>query len=170
MVGREAAASTDQLDRIMAERLDLSYIGPDNQRQRPHILHRAPLGTHERFVAFLIEHYGGIFPTWLAPEQVRVIPVAEAFNEYAHKVNHALREHMVRAKVDDSSESLGKKVRKAQTSKVPNAFIVGEKEQSDGTVTWRRHGSREQVTLPLAERKAQLLDENRARRDCRDAG
>ena len=170
VVGREESASTNQLDLIMAERLDLSYIGPDNQRYRPHILHRAPLGTHERFVAFLIEHYGGIFPTWLAPEQVRVIPVAEAFNEYAHKVNHALREHMVRAKVDDSSESLGKKVRKAQTSKVPNAFIVGEKEQSDGTVTWRRHGSREQVTLPLDEMKAQLLDEIRARRDWRDAG
>ena len=169
VVGREETASTNQLDLIMAERFDLSYVGPDNQRYRPHILHRAPLGTHERFVAFLIEHYGGVFPTWLAPEQVRVLPVGEAFHEYAHKVAALLRDDLVRAEVDDAGESLGKKVRTAQTGKVPNLFILGEQEQSDGTVTWRRHGSKEQETLPLDAAKEKLLAEIKERRDWRTA-
>jgi len=167
VVGREETASTNQLDLIMAERLDLSYVGPDNKRYRPHILHRAPLGTHERFVAFLIEHYGGVFPTWLAPVQVRVLPVGEGVNDYAHRIVKDLRGHLVRAEVDDSSESLGKKVRTAQTGKVPNMFIVGDKERSDGTVAWRRHGSKEQEVLSLEAAQASLLEEIRGRADWR---
>ncbi len=167
VVGREETASTNQLDLIMAERFDLSYVGPDNQRYRPHIIHRAPLGTHERFVAFLIEHYGGVFPTWLAPVQVRILPVAEAFAAYAHKLAADLRDALVRAEVDDSAETLGKKVRTAQTDKVPSLWVVGEQEQADGTVTWRRHGSREQQTLPVAAAREQLLTEIRERSDWR---
>ena len=167
VVGREESASTNQLDLIMSERLDLSYVGPDNQRYRPHILHRAPLGTHERFVAFLIEHYGGIFPTWLAPVQVRVLPVAESCNEYAHKVADRLRDEMVRAEVDDSPESLGKKVRTANTDKAPNLFIVGEKERSDNAVAWRRHGSKAQEVLSVDAACEQLLAEIKGRVDWR---
>jgi threonyl-tRNA synthetase len=167
VVGREETASTNQLDLIMAERLDMSYVGPDNRPRRPHIIHRAPLGTHERFVAFLIEHYGGVFPTWLAPQQLRVLPVAEAFSGYARKVAALFREELVRVEVDDSSASLGKKVRLAQTDKVPNTFVVGDKEQSDGMVTWRRHGSREQATLTLDHARTELLAEIRDRIDWR---
>ncbi len=169
VVGREESASTNQLDLIMAERLDLSYVGPDNRRYRPHILHRAPLGTHERFVAFLIEQYGGIFPTWLAPVQVRVLSVGESCNEYARKVTERLRGEMVRAEVDDSPESLGKKVRTANTDKAPNLFIVGEKEQADSAVAWRRHGSREQTVLSVDAACGQLLAEIRGRVDWRKA-
>src|SRR3990172_1331708 len=128
VIGREETASTNQLDLIMAERLDLSYVGPDNRPARPHIIHRAPLGTHERFVAFLIEHYGGVFPTWLAPVQVRVLPVAESCNAYAHKVTDLLRDRLVRAELDASSDTLSKKVRTAQTDKVPSLLVLGEKE------------------------------------------
>lgn len=167
VVGREESASTNQLDLIMAERFDLTYVGPDNRRYRPHIIHRAPLGTHERFIALLIEHYGGVFPTWLAPVQVRVLPVAEAFGEYGDKVAALFREALVRAEVDHSSESLGKKVRSAQTDKVPNIFVVGEKEQAAESVNWRRHGSREQIALPLAAARDSLLAEIRERVDWR---
>ena len=151
----------------MAERLDLSYVGPDNRPARPHIIHRAPLGTHERFVAFLIEHYGGVFPTWLAPQQVRVLPVAEAHADYARKVTALFRDQLVRAELDASSDTLGKKVRTAQTDKVPNLLVVGDKEAADSTVTWRRLGSREQVTLALDAARDQILAEIRARSDWR---
>jgi threonyl-tRNA synthetase len=151
----------------MAERLDLSYVGPDNRPQRPHIIHRAPLGTHERFVAFLIEQYGGVFPTWLAPVQLRVLAVTDAHAAYAHKIGDLFRDRFVRAEVETSSDTLGKKVRTGQTDKVPNLFVVGDKEVADNTVTWRRHGSREQVTLPLDAAHAQLLAEIRDRIDWR---
>ncbi|MDH5751578.1 MAG: threonine--tRNA ligase [Deltaproteobacteria bacterium] len=172
VVGREETASTNQLDLIMAERFDLSYVGADNRSYRPHILHRAPLGTHERFIAFLVEHYGGVFPTWMAPEQVRVIPVAEPFLDYARKLAAELRDNMVRAEVDSSSETLGKKIRDGQTAKVPNLFVVGQQEQDNQAVAWRRHGKPaagqpNQVVLPFAQAQEELLREIRERRDWR---
>ncbi len=136
VIGREETASTNQLDLIMAERFDLTYIGKDNQRHRPQIIHRAPLGTHERFIAFLLEHYGGVFPTWLAPVQVRIVPVADTVNEYAYGLRDRLRREFVRAEVDDSSETFGKKIRNGATSKIPNLFVVGERERADGKVGW----------------------------------
>jgi len=167
VVGREETASTNQLDLIMAERFDLAFIGRDNQRHRPHIIHRAPLGTHERFVAFLIEHYGGVFPTWLAPVQVRLVPVNPEVTDYARKLAAELREALVRAEVDDSAESFGKKIRNGQTSKVPNLLIVGPAERDAEQVSWRRHGEKAQRTLPWAEARAALLDEIRRRVDWR---
>jgi threonyl-tRNA synthetase len=169
VIGREETASTNQLDLIMAERFDLTYVGKDNRRYRPHIIHRAPLGTHERFIAFLIEHYGGVFPTWLAPVQVRIVPVAPAFNEYAFRLGKLLRQDLVRAEVDDSHESLGKKVRNAQTDKVPNLFIVGQKEQEGSAVAWRRHGDQKQTSLAFDEVRALLGQEIAARVDWRRA-
>src|SRR4051812_47589575 len=125
VTGREETASTSQLDFVMPERLDLKYKGADNLEHRPYIIHRAPLGTHERFVAFLLEHYGGAFPTWLAPIQVRVVPVAEQFLAYGEKLVSELRGTFVRAEADSSTETLNKKLRNAITTKIPNILIVG---------------------------------------------
>ena len=167
VIGREETASTNQLDLIVPERLGLSYVTADNRREAPYVIHRAPLGTHERFIAFLIEHYGGVFPTWLAPVQVRIVPVAEAHVEYARKLERDLRNHMVRVEVDASNESLGKKVRLAQTEKVTNLFVVGQKEAADSAVAWRRHGEKEQRVLSYDAAKAALLKEVEARVDWR---
>ena len=147
VTGREETASTNQLDFGVAARMGLVYKGADNQDHHPYIIHRAPLGTHERFCAFLIEHYGGAFPTWLAPQQVRVLTVADRFNPYAEKVVAELRGQMVRAELELSSDTLGKKIRNATTEKVPNVLVIGEREVEENTVTLRRYGSREQRTF-----------------------
>jgi threonyl-tRNA synthetase len=156
VTGREETASTNQLDFAVPERLGLTYVGPDGQEHRPYIIHRAPLGTHERFVAFLIEHFGGAFPTWLAPVQVRIVTVADRFNEHAQKLVDALRGDMVRAELDPSQETMGKKVRNAVTHKIPNILVVGEREVEEGTVTLRRYGSRDQTSMPFSEFQARL--------------
>ena len=135
----------------------------DNEEHRPYIIHRAPLGTHERFVAFLIEHYGGAFPTWLAPVQVRIVTVSDRFNEDAQKIVDRLRGHMVRAELDPSNETMGKKIRNAVTSKIPNVLVVGEQEITDGTVTLRRYGVREQETLSIEAFEDWLLKQIRTR-------
>jgi threonyl-tRNA synthetase len=147
VTGREETASTNQLDFGVGKRLGLAYIGPDNKEHTPYIIHRAPLGTHERFIAFLIEHYAGAFPTWLAPTQVRIITVADAFDEYGRKLVAALRDEFVRAELDTSSETLNKKVRNAVTEKIPNVLVLGEREMTDGTVTLRRYGEQKQETM-----------------------
>jgi threonyl-tRNA synthetase len=167
VIGREETASTNQLDVIVPERFGLTYVDKDNQRRTPHCIHRAPLGTHERFIAFLIEHYGGVFPTWLAPVQVRIVPVAPTFIEYAQKLGKVLRNDLVRVEVDDSHESLGKKVRSAQTDKVPNLYVVGQKEQDDNAVAWRRHGEQKQASLAFDAARSQLLKEIADRADWR---
>ena len=159
----------ERLHRRIGGISSLSYIGSDNQRHRPHIIHRAPLGTHERFVAFLIENYGGVFPTWLAPVQVRIIPVAPAFADYAHKLRAALREDLVRAEVDDSQESLGKKIRNGATSKITNLFIVGQQEQDDQAVSWKRHGERQQATHSFEKAREMLATEIANRTDWRNS-
>jgi len=156
VTGREETASTNQLDFAVPGRLGLVYKSKDDQLRHPYCLHRAPLGTHERFVAFLIEHYGGAFPTWLAPEQVRILPVADAFNGYAAQLETRLRDDLVRAKADPASETLNKRIRNAETSKIPNMLIVGEREQASESVTLRRYGSREQVSMPFAEFQARI--------------
>ncbi len=157
VTGREETASTNQLDFAVPDRLGLSYVGADNTEHRPYVIHRAPLGTHERFVAFLIEHFGGAFPTWLAPIQVRFVTVSDRFDEYAERIVERLRGQFVRAELDRASETVSKKVRNAVTQKIPNVVVVGEKEVTDGTVTLRRYGSREQETMPVAELEARIL-------------
>lgn len=163
VTGREETASTNQLDFAVPERMNLSYVGADNQEHRPYIIHRAPLGTHERFVAFLIEHYGGAFPTWLAPVQVRILTVADRFNEYANEIINELRDSMVRAELDTSGERINKLIRNAATAKIPNVLIIGENELEGRSVTLRRYGVREQMTLPFSDFKAQLLETIRSR-------
>lgn len=149
VVGREETASTNQLDFAVPERFGLVYKGQDGKEHTPYCIHRAPLGTHERFIAFLIEHFGGAFPTWMAPRQVAVVPVGEKFVDYAQTVCKTLRGQMIRAEVDTSSESFNKKVRNAITSKTPNIAIVGGKEEENKTLTWRRYGHKKQETLAL---------------------
>ena len=156
VTGREETASTLQLDFAMAERLDLSYVGPEGQPRRPLILHRAPLGTHERFVALLIERFGGAFPTWLAPIQARVLPVGEAYDDYAKQVERALRGLRVRADVDPSGPTLGKRIREAAVKKIPNVLVVGERELASRSVAVRRRGSEKQEVVPLVELQQRL--------------
>ncbi len=157
VTGREETASTNQLDFAVPPRMDLFYTDSDNQEKHPYIIHRAPAGTHERFIAFLIEHFAGAFPTWLAPQQVRVITVADAFRDYADGLVKELRRNLVRAEVDKASDTMGKKIRNAAKAKVPNVLIIGENEQNEGTVTLKRYGREEQSTLPFAEFKADIL-------------
>ena len=151
VTGREETASTIQLDFTSAGRMGLSYVGKDNLPHVPWIIHRAPLGSHERMAAFLLERFGGAFPTWLAPIQARVLSVAEPFSEYAQVVESALRSRGIRADRDHSSERLGKQILRASQEKIPNLLIVGQREKEEGTVTVRRRGVAAQLTLPLEE-------------------
>lgn len=158
VTGREETASTNQLDFAVPPRFGLTYADSDGTEKTPYCIHRAPAGTHERFVAFLIEHFGGAFPTWLAPVQVRVVTVSDRFNEYGAKLVAELRAKMVRAEFDPSSETMGKKIRNATTQKIPNVLVVGEREEADGTITLRRYGKQEQQTMPFPEFKRWLLE------------
>jgi threonyl-tRNA synthetase len=163
VTGREETASTNQLDFGVAARLGLAYTTEDNSEKVPYIIHRAPLGTHERFVAFLIERYGGAFPTWLAPIQVRVVTVSEKFNSYGAGIVSRLRSQWVRAELDESNETMGKKIRRGVTTKIPNLLIVGEREMEGGTVTWRRYGQREQETMSIERFEELILESIRLR-------
>ncbi|MFC1742700.1 threonine--tRNA ligase [Candidatus Riflebacteria bacterium] len=153
VIGREETASTNQLDVGVAPRLGLEFVGEDGERHTPYIIHRAPFGTHERFIAFLIEHFGGAFPTWMAPIQARFVPIAGPFVAYANRLATELNELGMRVEVDDSHETFNKKIRLAVTRKIPNILIIGEKEQNQGSITWRRYCEREQRTMPFEQWK-----------------
>jgi len=163
VTGREETISTNQLDFAIPGRLGLEFVGADNKPHRPYIIHRAPAGTHERFIAFLIEHFGGAFPIWLSPVQVMAIPVGEAFADYARELTEELRGHMVRAELDDSNESLNKKIRTHTKLKTPNILIIGEREKAAGEVTLRRYGMTEQVTMKRTDFIHWVLEKIRTR-------
>jgi len=139
-IGKEFTIATNQVDFAQAERFDLSYINEKSERERPIILHRAPLGTHERFIGFLLEHYAGKFPLWLNPEQVIILPISEKYQEYSEKVLNVLKKHDIRALIDDRSEKTGKKIRDAELKRLPLMLILGEKEQADNTLSVRKQG------------------------------
>ncbi|RLB56576.1 MAG: threonine--tRNA ligase [Deltaproteobacteria bacterium] len=167
VVGREETASTNQMDPMAAQedRFDLTFTGKDGHAHRPFVIHRAPLGTHERFVAFLIEHFGGAFPTWLAPVQVCIIPVSTDQQEYAETIRKRLFESFVRVETDDGNDSFNKRIRRNTTRKIPILLIVGNQEQSDGMVTVRRYTmQKQQQRIPFDEFVTQLLAEIRARK------
>ena len=147
VTGREETISTNQLDFAVPKRMNLTYVGADNEEHMPYVIHRAPAGTHERFTAFLIEHFGGAFPTWLAPVQVKIICVAENFQEYGKELHAELRRNFIRAEIDLSNDSLNKKIRNHTKAKIPNILILGEKEVNENTVTVRRFGIQEQQTI-----------------------
>lgn len=138
-IGRSFTASTNQLDLYMGKKFGLKYVDIDGKEKVPAIIHRAPLGTHERFIGFLIEHFAGVFPLWLAPEQVRIIPVGEAFTEYANAVKKTLSLANIRVSVNDSSDSLGKKIRNAETEHVNYILVVGEQEAQSGGLAVRNY-------------------------------
>ncbi len=138
-IGRKWQLGTVQVDYVMPERFDLTYVGSDNDKHRPVIIHRAPFGSMERFVSILIEHFGGDFPLWLAPVQVKVIAVSDDFNGYANVCAQKMKEMGIRVEKDLRSEKIGSKIREAENKKIPYMLIVGEREQQNSTVSVRRH-------------------------------
>lgn len=156
VTGRDESVSTVQLDFAVPARLGLSYVGSDGLDHVPYCIHRAPLSTHERIVAYLIEHYGGAFPTWLSPVQAKVITVSDQFHEYGRKIVSALRARFVRAELAEESDTVSKKIRAATVNKIPNVLIVGNQEEQDHTVTLRRYGIREQLKLPFQQFQASI--------------
>ena len=139
-IGRKWQLGTIQVDYNLPERFELEYIGSDNQKHRPVMIHRAPFGSLERFVAVLLEHTGGKLPLWLTPDQVNIVPVSEKYEEYAKKVCDLLNNYDIRAAVDDRNETLGKRIRESELKRIPFLVIVGEKEMTEGTVSVRRQG------------------------------
>jgi threonyl-tRNA synthetase len=163
-IGRDWQLGTVQLDYNLPNRFDLEYVGADNQPHRPVMIHRAPFGSMERFCGILIEHFAGAFPLWLAPEQARVIPVRDSFNDYAKKVEAALREAGFRVNADVRHEDMRAKIRDAQLEKVPYMLVVGEKEQAAGAAAVRDRIDGDLGALPLAEVIARFTDEVRSKR------
>ena len=157
VTGREESVSTVQLDFAVPGRMNLAYTGSDGEEHTPYCIHRAPFSTHERMVAFLIEHYGGAFPTWLAPVQVQLLTVSEQYDDYANDICRRLRGQMVRAELAPSNDTLPKKIRQGATRKIPNLLIIGEREVADGTVTLRRYGQRDQHTVSVDVFETALL-------------
>jgi threonyl-tRNA synthetase len=151
VTGREFAASTNQLDLYMPHRFGLTYVDRSGRDQHVVILHRAPLGSHERFVGFLIEHFAGAFPVWLSPVQARVIPVADRHVEYARKVAKGLNDLDFRVDVDDADERMQNKIRKAQLDKVPFMLVVGDREASAEHVSIRLRSGENLGAKPVAE-------------------
>lgn len=139
-IGRKWQLGTVQIDYNLPERFELEYTGSDNQKHRPVMIHRAPFGSMERFVAILIEHCAGKFPLWLTPEQVRILPLSEKFNDYAKRVSELLENYDIRALIDERNEKVGKKIRDAEIEKIPYMLIVGEQEFENETVAARKQG------------------------------
>ena len=152
--------TTVQLDFNLPERFDLGYTGADNDSHRPIMIHRALLGSIERFFGILIEHYAGNFPVWLAPQQVRVLPLSEKFTDYANEVRAALTAAGLRAEVDDDSEKLGYRIRRAEMDKVPYSVVVGGREAENGTVGVRKRKEGDQGAMPLADFIARVAQED----------
>ena len=150
-LGRSWQLGTIQVDYNLPERFDLTYKGADNQLHRPVMIHRAPFGSMERFIAVLLEHTGGNFPLWLTPEQVILLPISEKYQKYSEKVLELLENAEIRALIDHRSEKTGRKIRDAEVSKIPFMIIVGEKEEGEGTVSVRKHGEGDIGTFTIEE-------------------
>ena len=150
-LGRQWQLGTIQVDYNLPERFDLNYKGSDNQLHRPVMIHRAPFGSMERFVALLLEHSGGNFPLWLTPEQVILLPISEKYENYTKKVLISLENSEIRALVDDRNEKTGRKIRDAEVSKIPYMIIIGEKEEQENLISVRRHGEGDLGTFTIEE-------------------
>lgn len=163
-IGRTWQCGTIQLDMLLPEKFNLTYTGEDGQKHRPVMIHRVVYGSIERFIGILIENYAGAFPAWLAPEQVRVMPITDKYNEYAKQIVDKLEAQKIRAHLDDRNEKVGYKIREAQVKKVPYMLIVGEKEVESGTVSVRSRDNGEQGAMPVDEFIAKLQDEIKNRK------
>ena len=158
-LGRSWQLGTVQLDYSFPERFELTYTGADNAEHRPAMIHRALVGSFERFIGILLEHTGGELPLWLVPVQAKVLPLADRHNDYAREVAAALSAADLRAEVDDRTESVGRKIREAELQKVPFMLVVGDREQEERAVALRRHGEGDQGTLPLDEAVQRIVHE-----------
>ena len=163
-IGRTWQCGTIQLDMLLPEKFNLTYTGEDGQKHRPVMIHRVVYGSIERFIGILIENYAGAFPAWLAPEQVRVMPITDKYNEYAKQIVDKLESQKIRAHLDDRNEKIGYKIREAQVKKVPYMLIVGEKEVESGTVSVRSRDNGEQGAMAVDEFIAKLQDEIKNRK------
>lgn len=159
VIGREFTLATNQVDFAQGRRFNLHYTKSDNTSETPLIIHRAPLGTHERFIGFLLEHYAGKFPVWLAPLQVKMLPISDKFVPYAQEVMAKLLKYGVRVEVDDRSEKIGKKIREAELSRVPYMLVVGEKEMTEGRLSIRRQGKGDAGSQTIDEFVKNIIEE-----------
>ncbi|MEY3178517.1 MAG: hypothetical protein RJB42_758 [Bacteroidota bacterium] len=164
-IGREFTLATNQVDFAQGRRFGLQYTNKDNQAETPLIIHRAPLGTHERFIGFLLEHYAGKFPVWLAPLQVKILPISDKFNAYARQVNQQLLEAGIRSEVDDRGEKVGKKIRDTELMKIPYMLVIGEKEQTENSVSVRRQGKGDMGQCAVSEILSTLTSEIKNRQN-----
>ena len=156
--------ATNQVDFAQGRRFGLQYTNRENQSETPLIIHRAPLGTHERFIGFLLEHYAGKFPLWLAPVQVKVLPISDKFNQYASEVTQKLLNLGIRTELDDRGEKIGKKIRDTELLKVPYMLIIGEKEMNETQVAVRRQGKGDLGSKSLDEFITEITSEIAERR------
>ena len=158
-IGRRWQLGTIQVDYNLPERFQLEYMGSDNQKRRPVMIHRAPFGSMERFVAVLIEHTAGKFPLWLTPDQVAILPVSEKYNEYADHVRLELKKNDIRAIVDDRNEKIGRKIRDNEMKRIPYMLIVGEKEAENEEVSVRKQGEGDQGTMKIEDFAKNIAEE-----------
>lgn len=164
VIGREFTLATNQVDFSQGRSFKLQYTTPDNNSETPLIIHRAPLGTHERFIGFLLEHYAGKFPVWLAPLQVKILPISDKTMDYAQTLLQSLKNADIRAEVDDRNEKIGKKIRDAEMAKVPYMLVIGEKEAADNKVAVRRQGKGDLGLKSIPEFIAAITDEVKNRK------
>jgi threonyl-tRNA synthetase len=164
VIGREFTLATNQVDFAQGRRFKLEFTNKDNSAETPLIIHRAPLGTHERFIGFLLEHYAGKFPLWLAPVQVKILPISDKFLGYANSVLESLKNADIRAEVDDRNEKIGKKIRDTELMKVPYMLVVGEKEMNENKVAIRRQGKGDTGTKSVEEFLNEAVAEIKERR------
>jgi threonyl-tRNA synthetase len=164
VIGREFTLATNQVDFSQGRSFKLHYTTQDNDTETPLIIHRAPLGTHERFIGFLLEHYAGKLPTWLAPLQVKVLPISEKFTDYAKDVLHKLKKADIRAEIDDRSEKIGRKIRDTELMKVPYMLVIGEKEVAENKVAVRRQSKGDLGAKSVDEFLAEIVEEVKERR------
>jgi len=164
IIGREFTLATNQVDFAQGKRFNLSFTNKDNEPETPLIIHRAPLGTHERFIGFLLEHYAGKFPVWLAPMQVKILPISDKFMPYAEIVFAELKKAGVRVEIDDRNEKIGKKIRDTEIMKVPYMLVIGEKEVAENKLSVRRQGKGDMGMLDKSAFLAQVVEEIEKRR------
>ncbi len=163
IIGREFTLATNQVDFAQGRRFKLEFTNKDNQAETPLIIHRAPLGTHERFIGFLLEHYAGKFPVWLAPLQVKILPISDKFMDYAQTILQSLKNADIRAELDDRSEKIGKKIRDTELAKVPYMLVIGEKEVNENKVAVRRQGKGDAGAVEINEFIRTVTEEVRNR-------
>lgn len=165
IIGKEFTLATNQVDFAQGRRFKLEFTSQENKAETPLIIHRAPLGTHERFIGFLLEHYAGRFPIWLAPVQVKVLPISDKFIPYAESVSGKLKKADIRSEVDDRNEKIGKKIRDTELMKVPFMLVVGEKEMNENKVAVRRHGKGDKGVITVEEFVEGVTKEIKERKD-----